>query len=30
MLRKRNRSEIMNETYNKFAYGSDDDELPDW
>ena len=30
MLRKRARDEIMNETYNKFAYNSDDDDLPDW
>lgn len=30
MLRKRNRDEILENTYHKFAYASDDDELPDW
>lgn len=30
MLRKRNRDEILERTYHKYAYDSDDDELPDW
>jgi len=30
MLRKRNKEAIVSDTYNKFAYNSDDDDLPDW
>lgn len=30
MLRKRNRDTILNASYNKFAYNSDDEDLPDW
>lgn len=30
MLRKRNKEGIINETYHKFAYNSDDEDLPDW
>ena len=30
MLRKRNREEILDRTYHKFAGDSDDDDLPEW
>ena len=30
MLRKRNRESIIDSTYNKYAYNSEDEELPDW
>ncbi len=30
MLRKRNREQIIESTYNRYAYDSADDELPDW
>lgn len=30
MLRKRNEETILNSTYNKFAYNSDDENLPEW
>lgn len=30
MLRKRNRESIIDSTYNKYAFNSEDDELPDW
>lgn len=30
MLRKRNQDQILNSTYHKFAYNSDDEDLPDW
>lgn len=30
MLRKRNLEYITNSTYNKYAYNSDDEDLPDW
>lgn len=30
MLRKRNREDIIDASYNKYAYDEDDHELPDW
>lgn len=30
MLRKRNREQIEDSTYNKYAWESEDDEMPDW
>lgn len=30
MLRKRNRDEILDSTYSKYAIDSDDEKLPDW
>jgi AdoMet-dependent rRNA methyltransferase SPB1 len=30
MLRKRNKDSIMDNTYSKYAYDSDDENLPDW